>query len=206
MSLQVYLAYVAACVALALLPGPIVTLVIANGLRHGTRAALTNIAGVQVALLIVIGIVAIGLTSLMATMGYWFNWVRFAGAIYLIWLGIKLIRSPVEGVKADAPPPPPRGGFFLQGFLVALSNPKLLLFFGAFLPQFMDMNRDDHAAQATLLGVTFMVIAGLTDAIYALLAGRARRLFSAKRTRLVSRISGSFMVGGGIWLALTRAR
>ena len=141
MSLQAYLAFVAACIALALIPGPVVTLVIANGLRHGTRAALTNIAGVQAGLTIVIGIVAIGLTTLMATMGYWFDWVRFAGAAYLVWLGIKLIRAPAEGVGADAPPPP-RGGFFLQGLLVLLSNPKVLVFFGAFIPQFVDMNGD----------------------------------------------------------------
>ncbi len=205
MSMQAYLAFVAACIALALLPGPIVTLVIANGLRHGTRAALTNILGVQVGLLIVIGVLAVGLTSLMATMGYWFNWVRFAGAAYLVWLGIKLIRSPVEGVDTDAPPPPPRGGFLLQGFVVALSNPKLLVFFGAFIPQFMDMSKD-HLSQVLVLGITFMVIAGLTDGIYALLAGRARSFFSARRTRMMSRVSGGFMIGGGIWLALTRAR
>src|SRR5206468_1094360 len=131
MSLQLYLAFVAACIALALLPGPVVTLVIANGLRHGTSAALTNIAGVQAGLAIVIGIVAIGLTWLMATMGYWFDWVRFAGAAYLVWLGVKLIRAPVVGVDVDAPPPPPRCGFFLQGFVVLLSNPKVLVFFGA---------------------------------------------------------------------------
>ena len=205
MSLQLYLAFVAACIALALLPGPIVTLLIANGLRHGTRAALINIAGAQVGLAIVIGIVAIGLTSLMATLGYWFDWVRFAGAAYLVWLGIKLIRAPVEGIDADAPPPPPRGGFFLQGLLVLLSNPKVLVFFGAFIPQFMDMSKD-HVSQVTLLGVTFMVIAGITDGLYALLAGRARSFFSARRTRLLSRVSGGFMIGGGIWLALTRAR
>jgi len=205
MSLQVYLAFVAACVALALLPGPIVTMVIANGLRHGTRAALINIAGAQTGLAVVIGILAVGLTSLMATMGYWFDWVRFAGAAYLVWLGIKLIRDPVEGVSADEPPVPPRGGFFLQGFFVLLSNPKVLVFFGAFIPQFMDMNKN-HLSQVTLLGVTFMVIAGLTDATYALLAGRARLFFSKRRTRLLSRISGSFMIGGGIWLALTRSR
>src|SRR3984893_18405656 len=146
MSLQVYFAFVAACIALALLPGPVVTLVIANGLRHGTRAALTNILGVQAGLAIVIGIVAIGLTSLMATMGYWSGCVRFAGPPSLVWLGIKLIRSPVEGVSVDAPPPPPRGGFFLQGFLVLLSNPKVLVFFGAFIPQFMDMSKD-HVSQ-----------------------------------------------------------
>src|SRR4030081_3169607 len=126
MSLQLYLAFLAACIALALLPGPVVTLVIANGLRHGTPAPLTTIAGVQAGPPIVIGIVAIGLTSLMATMGYWFDWVRFAGAAYLVWLGIKLIRAPVEAVNADAPPPPPRGGVFLQGFLVVHSNPKVL--------------------------------------------------------------------------------
>src|SRR6201995_5541612 len=162
MSLQVYLAFVAACIALALLPGPIVTLLIANGLRHGTRAALTNILGVQVALLIVIGILAVGLTTLMATMGYWFDWVRFAGAAYLVWLGIKLIRFPVQGVGTDAPPPPPRGGFFLQGFVVLLSNPKVMVFFGAFIPQFMDMSKD-HFSQVVLLGGTFMAIAGMTD-------------------------------------------
>jgi len=89
--------------------------------------------------------------------------------------------------------------------LVLLSNPKLLVFFGAFIPQFIDMN-GDHVSQVTLLGVTFMVVAGVTDGAYALLAGRARTLFSAPRTQLVSRISGGFMIGGGVWLALTRAR
>jgi threonine/homoserine/homoserine lactone efflux protein len=120
-------------------------------------------------------------------------------------VGIKLIWSPVEGVNADAPPPPPRGGFFLQGFLVLLSNPKVLVFFGAFIPQFVDMNKD-HFPQVALLGVTFMIAGAISDSIYALLAGRARLFFSARRTRLVSRISGGFMIGGGIWLALTRAR
>ena len=205
MSLQAYLAFVAACIALALLPGPVVTLVIANGLRHGTRAALTNIAGVQAGLTIVIGIVAVGLTTLMATMGYWFDWVRFAGAAYLVWLGIKLIRAPVMGVNLEEPPPPPRGGFFLQGFVVLLSNPKVLVFFGAFIPQFMDMGKP-HLPQVALLGITFMVIAASTDAVYALLAGRARLFFSKQRTRMLSRVSGGFMIGGGIWLALMRAR
>ena len=204
MSLELYLAFVAACVVLALLPGPIVTLVIANGLRHGTRAALINIAGAQTGLAIVIGILAVGLTSLMATTGYWFDWVRFAGAGYLVWLGVRLIRSPVEGVESNAPPPP-RGGFYLQGLLVTLSNPKVLVFFGAFIPQFMDMSRD-HLSQVALLGVTFMITGAITDTIYAVLAGRARLFFSARRTRLLSRISGGFMIGGGVWLALTRAR
>ena len=77
-----------------------------------------------------------------------------------------------------------------------LSNPKVLVFFGAFIPQFMDMSKD-HVSQVSLLGITFMVTAGITDAMYALLSGR---------TRALSRVSGGFMIGGGIWLALTRAR
>src|ERR1700716_1275407 len=140
----------------------------------------------------------------MATMGYWFDWVRFAGGAYLAWAGFKVIRAPVMGVNVEEPPPP-RGGFFLQGFLVLLSNPKVLVFFGAFIPQFMDLSKD-HFSQVALLGATFMVTAAMTDAVYALLAGRARKFFSARRTRLVSRVSGGFMIGGGIWLALTRAR
>ena len=205
MSLQVYLTFVVACIALALLPGPNVTLVIANGLRYGTRAALVTIAGTQVGLAVVIAIVAFGLTTMMATMGYWFDWVRFIGAAYLVWLGIKLVRAPIEGIDTDAPPAPPRGGFLLQGLTVLLSNPKVLVFFGAFIPQFVDLEQN-HFLQVGILGATFMIAAGVTDVIYAVAAGRARKFFSARRTRLLSRISGVFMIGGGVWLALTRAR
>ncbi|HWW46875.1 MAG TPA: LysE family translocator [Xanthobacteraceae bacterium] len=205
MSLELFLAYVAACFALALVPGPIVTLVIANGLRHGPRAASLNIAGAQLGLAVVIGIVAVGLTSLMATMGYWFDWVRFAGAAYLVWLGIKLVRAPVGADAGDGAKEAPRGGFFLQGFLVLLSNPKVLVFFGAFIPQFVDMS-GNHITQVALLGATFMVIAVLTDAIYVVLAARARVMLSERRARLMSRISGGFLIGGGVWLALMRAR
>ena len=86
-----------------------------------------------------------------------------------------------------------------------LSNPKVLVFFGAFIPQFMDMSKD-HVSQVALLGVTFMITGAITDGIYAVLAGRARLFFSRSRTRLLSRISGGVMIGGGLWLALTRAR
>lgn len=204
MSLDLYLAFVVACVALAILPGPNVTLLIAIGLRHGTRDALVCLAGVQLGLAVVIAVVGAGLTTLMATMGYWFDWVRFAGAAYLIWLGIKMLRAPAGEVDAENVTRP-RGGFFLQGLLVLLSNPKVLVFFGAFIPQFVDMN-GDHFTQVTLLGGTFMAIAGLTDAMYAILAGRARAFLSAHRAQLLSRVSGVFMIGGGIWLALIRAR
>jgi len=206
MSIDVYLAYVAACIALALLPGPVVTLVIANGLRHGTRAALVNVAGAQVGLGVVIGIVAVGLTSLMATMGVWFEWIRLCGAAYLVWIGIGMIRFPSLLPPEGAPPPlPPRGGFFLQGLMVLLTNPKVLVFFGAFIPQFVSPVQP-HGPQVLLLGATFMAVAALTDGAYALVAGRARAIMSARRAGLLSRVAGLFMIGGGVWLALSRAR
>ncbi len=141
---------------------------------------------------------------MMATMGYWFDWVRLAGAAYLIWIGIGMLRAK-GGLASTAAAAPPRGGFFLQGIVVLLSNPKVLVFFGAFIPQFVDM-KGDHFSQVALLGATFMVVAGITDAIYAVVAGRARAFLSLHRERLLSRVSGLFMIGGGVWLAFTRAR
>jgi homoserine/homoserine lactone efflux protein len=204
MSLEFYLAYVLACVVIVIVPGPIVTLVVANSIAHGVRAGLINIAGAQVGLATMIGIVLVGLASLIATMGVWFDWVRLAGAAYLVWLGIKFLRA--RGTLGDpTQATPPRVGFFWQGFLVLMANPKALLLFGAFIPQFVDPN-GDYVGQVILLGVTAMVVAGTFDSAYALLAGRARTWLSPPRVRLVSRLSGAFLIGGGVWLALARGR
>lgn len=202
MSPELFLAYVAASFVVVIVPGPVVTLIIANSLSHGSRAGLINIAGSQVGMAVMLAIVLIGLASLIETMGVWFVWVKLAGAAYLVWLGVKLIRAPGT---LDVAPALPRGGFFLQGFLVFMSNPKALLFFGAFIPQFVDPH-GDYVWQVILLGATFMVVAGLSDGAYAILTGRARALFSQTRIRLVSRISGALLVGGGVWLALARGR
>jgi threonine/homoserine/homoserine lactone efflux protein len=130
--------------------------------------------------------------------------VRLAGAAYLIWLGYKFLRSP--GALGDpAKIPTPRVGFFWQGFLVLMSNPKALLLFGAFIPQFVDPN-GDYVNQVLVLGLTAMATAAIFDSAYAVLAGRARALLSPPRVRLVSRVSGGFLIGGGVWLALARTR
>ncbi len=205
MSLELYLTYVAACVLLAILPGPNVTLVIANGLRHGTRAAMLNIVGTQIGLTIVVVILALGFATFMANAGAWFDWVRFIGAAYLIWLGVKLMREPARVGVTENAPPPPRGGFTMQGFLVLVSNPKVLIFYGAFIPQFVDAS-GPQVAQILLLGFTFNLAAAIGDTAYALMAGQARTWMSERRARLLSRISGGVMIGGGLWLALTRAR
>jgi homoserine/homoserine lactone efflux protein len=202
MSLELYAAYLVACLVIVIVPGPTVTLIIANSIRHGTRAGLLNMLGTQVGLAVMIGVVGIGLTSLIEAMGHWFDWLRLAGAAYLVWLGWKMIRSSGEGDGTTAPRPP-RGGFLVQGVLVALSNPKTLLFFGAFFPQFIDPARD-YGLQIAIMGLTAMLFAVLSDSAYAIASGRAGRALSAKRVRLLSRLSGGFLIGGGLWLAFAR--
>lgn len=204
MSVELYLAYVVACFVITIIPGPTVTLIVANSLAHGTRAGLLNVAGTQLGLGLMMMVLVVGLSAVIATMGYWFDWLRFAGAAYLVWLGWKLLRSQ-NGFAQSGSAPVPRGGFFLQGFLVLMGNPKALLWFGAFIPQFVDPN-GDYVGQVVLLGLTAMATAAISDGGYAVLAGRARQLLSRQRVLLVSRISGLCLIGGGAWLALARAR
>jgi homoserine/homoserine lactone efflux protein len=204
MSIELYAAYLVACLVIVLVPGPTITLIIASGIRHGAGAALLNVAGTQLGLAVMIAIVGIGLTSLIEGMGHWFEWVRLIGAAYLIWMGIQMFRSSGK-VDASGAPLIPRGGFFLQGFLVAVSNPKTLIFFGAFFPQFIDP-AGNYPLQIVVMGITAMVFAAAMDGTYALLAGRARRLLSPRRVKLMSRISGSFLIGGGLWLAFSRSK
>jgi len=203
-TLEIYLTYLAACILIVIVPGPTVTVIIANSLSYGTRAGLLNVAGTQLGLAMMIGVLLVGLASVIETMSWWFDWLRVAGAAYLIWLGYKLIRSSGALEHAEARKPP-RGGFFLQGFLVILSNPKALLFFGAFIPQFVDP-AGDYVLQVILLGGTFMVVATVLDGTYAVLSGGAGALLTRQRIRLVSRLSGLFLIGGGAWLAFARAR
>lgn len=203
MSLSIYVAFLLATVVVVVVPGPTNTLIVANSVRHGRRAGLLNVAGTQAGLAITVGLVLLGLTSLIAAMGAWFDWVRLAGAAYLVWLGWKLLTD--TGAKEEMAPRIPRGGFVVQGMAVELSNPKTLLFFGAFFPQFMDMSRN-HTIQVLIMGATAMAIAAISDSAYALLAARTAKLLTRRRARLMSKVSGSVLIGGGLWLAFSRSK
>jgi threonine/homoserine/homoserine lactone efflux protein len=113
-----------------------------------------------------------------------------------------MIRSAGEGSTSDEQRAP-RGGFVMQGALVALSNPKTLLFFGAFFPQFIDP-AGDYGLQILIMGLTAMLFAALSDSAYSLASSRAGRVLSAKRVRWVTRASGGMLIGGGVWLAFSR--
>ena len=149
MELNAFLAYCLAAVAIIIVPGPTVTMIVANSLRHGSRAGMLNVAGTQAGLLIWLAIAVLGLAAAIQAMGVWFDVVRIAGAAYLVWLGIGLWRS--GGELRTAERARPNGSFFLQGLWVILSNPKMLLVFGALIPQFISPERD-FAGPADLPG------------------------------------------------------
>ncbi len=122
MTLESYIAFSAAAAALALVPGPTVTVIIANSLRFGARAGLMNVAGTQAGFLIWLAIAVVGLGAAVEVMGVWFDVLRYAGAAYLAWLAFKLFRSKGDlAVAVDRARP--RGSFFFQGFIVIISNP-----------------------------------------------------------------------------------
>jgi threonine/homoserine/homoserine lactone efflux protein len=200
MTLESYLAFSAAAAALAFVPGPTVTVIIANSLRYGARAGLMNVAGTQAGFVIWLAIAALGLGAAIQVMGIWFDVLRYAGAAYLVWLAIKLFRSKGDlAIAVDRARP--KGSFFLQGFIVIMSNPKMLVLFGAMIPPFMTPG-DNPLQQILLLGLTFMAIAAIGDTAYALMAGKAGAFLSRSRIRALEIVSGCFLLGGGIWMAL----
>ncbi|MEM0906510.1 MAG: LysE family translocator [Pseudomonadota bacterium] len=191
-----------ASAAIVAVPGPTVSLIIANALRAGTGAGLANVVGTQVGLASMIVVLAAGLDAVVALMGAAFVYVKLLGAAYLIYLGVKLLRSKgeLQQRKGDR-----RSslGYAIQGFLVIWSNPKALLFFGAFIPQFV--NPAAHAGlQVLVYGGIFMIVATVLDTVYAVAAGRAGALLTRGRIRIVERLSGALLVAGGVGLALTR--
>ena len=200
MTIDSYFAFVLAALALALVPGPTVTVIIANSLKHGTHAGLMNVLGTQLGVLIWLGIAALGLGAALALMGVWFVALRYAGAAYLVWLAYKLFMSKGD-LAAATNRALPRGSFFLQGFVVIMSNPKMLVLFGALIPPFIPAGAD-VVRMTLILGGTFMVIAMIGDTIYAIAAGRAGAWLSQKRIRVIEIISGSCLVGGAAWMVL----
>lgn len=196
------LSFVLACIVIVIVPGPTVTVIIANSMKHGSKAGLLNVLGTQIGLLTMISVLALGLSAVVSGMGTAFEVLRLLGAAYLIWLGIKLWRSNGDLGTAEAGPRP-MGSFVLQGFIVIWSNPKALLFFGAFIPQFIDP-LGSAANQTVFYGLIFMAVATVFDGLYALAAGGAGAWLSRERIRMTERIAGAFLIGGGLWIALAR--
>jgi len=200
MNYELFTAFVLITVVLIITPGPVVTLVIATGATHGVRAALTTVLGTTIGNAILIAAIAAGLSWVLKNAAELFEILRWAGVAYLVWLGIQAWRS--AGKIIDAPPQ--ARVHFWRGMGVALTNPKTIAFFTAFLPQFVDPALPAER-QLFVMCATSILIAWMFDSAWAIAAGLGRAWFMApSRAKLLGRLSGAVLIGGGIWLSLAR--
>jgi threonine/homoserine/homoserine lactone efflux protein len=201
MPIGLLLTYIAACFIVAVVPGPVVSLVVANSLTKGVRAGLLNVAGTQIGLALMLFVLLLGLEAVVAFLGEWFTWIKLLGAVYLVWAGWKLISG--TGTVAPEEGPDAGRGYVWQGFVVNLSNPKVLLFTGAFIPQFMT-GGNDHVVEAILLMLIFMAVTAACDSAYAVTAGAMRTTLSGRGRWWLAKGSGVILIAGGVWLAALR--
>lgn len=208
MTLQHWAVYLVAAIGLSLTPGPNGLLALTHGMRFGWRRSVATLLGGTLGFLLLIAISMVGLGALLAASERAFTIAKWAGAAYLVYLGIKTWRAPVADTSDGATPwssqHAPAHALFRDGFLVATSNPKAVIFFAAFLPQFM-VSDVAWPLQFAVLGGTFTVV---EFAYELLLAGSAHRVAPGLKNhaRAVNRAAGGLFVGIGIVLAtLNRA-
>jgi homoserine/homoserine lactone efflux protein len=205
MSVEVLLAFVGACILLALTPGPNMALMIGNTLSSGLRAGLVTLAGTTTGLVVLVTSAAAGMTSIMVFMSTWFDVVRWAGAVYLVYLGARQLwrlRESRAALDLDVPRGS-HGSRYFQGVAVSLSNPKVILFLGAFLPQFVDL-RADPVGQLAVLAALFVVVLVAVDIAMTFAVARARTTFGAGHLRVLDGIAGGLLMLGGLALAVMR--
>ncbi|WP_405407594.1 LysE family translocator [Streptomyces decoyicus] len=202
--LAVFVTTVAVLIAV---PGPSVLFVVSRGVALGRRAAVFTAVGNEAGLLVQVALVAFGLGSIVERSMLLFSLLKFAGALYLVYLGVQAWRSRRLPVVADGGTPETEsaGRILREGFVVGVSNPKGLLIFTAVLPQFMDPAAGQVPLQLLLLGAICVLIALISDVSWGLLAGTARNWLSGSPRRLssISGASGVVMVGLGIRLAFS---
>ncbi len=203
MELQVYFAFVVATTILIWLPGPSVLVTVAHSISFGWQRALITVAGATLGVGIQLLIATIGLASILNTVAGAFAWLRWAGAAYLVYLGIKQWRSAGIPIEIDTPPAS-RTNMFVQGMVVTILNPKSLIFIAAFLPQFIDSTRP-IGLQFAYIVPTFLLIGFTVTAVWAIVAGKASGLLQNQRAfTSVLRGSGGLMIIAGLGLALAR--
>jgi threonine/homoserine/homoserine lactone efflux protein len=192
-----FLIFIAACLVLLVVPGPAVLYITARSIDQGRMAGVVSVLGVHLGTTVHVLAAAIGVSALLLASATAFTIVKFAGAAYLVWLGLKRIFGSDAGetqkLKRES-----QARIFWEGFVVNVLNPKTALFFLAFLPQFIDPARGAVALQITVLGFVFIVLGIITDGAYALLAGTAARWIKSRgRFRDIQKY-----VTGGIFIAL----
>ena len=203
MECHIYLAFVLATAVMIALPGPSVLLTVAHGISFGWQRSLATVAGATGGIAVQLTVAAIGLASLLNSVAQAFIWLRWAGAAYLVFLGIKQWKSASEPL-AFAPAPVSKTNLFVQGLIITIPNPKSLIFIAAFLPQFIDATRP-LGLQFAFIVPTFLVITFSVTSAWALVAGKASGFLRRRRTfQSVQRTAGGLMIMAGAGLALAR--
>jgi threonine/homoserine/homoserine lactone efflux protein len=198
---QLFAAYLLITFVLVIAPGPIVTLVVTTGATRGVRPALATVGGTTLGNALLLAAIALGLSWVLANALILFEVMRWAGAAYLIYLGVQAWRG---AAKAAAAPPVADHIHFARGLAVALTNPKTIVFFTAFLPQFVDPSLP-AGRQLAVMCVVSTLMAATTDSAWAIAAGLGRAWFMRpSRAKLLARLSGTVLIGGGLWLSLAR--
>ena len=201
MNTHLFSAFLLITVVLFLTPGPIVTLIVTTAARQGTRAGLLTVAGATTGNALLVGMIAVGLGWILKTSSEIFDYVRWVGAAYLVFLGVQAWRH--AGAQGAAVEP---GGHVhaWRGCIVAITNPKTIAFFTAFLPQFIDPALPVDR-QLLVMCTVSVTLGAILDSGWAVAAGFGRAFFMRPiYNRLLGRLSGLVLIGGGVWLSLAR--
>jgi threonine/homoserine/homoserine lactone efflux protein len=201
---EYYPLFIAASALLILTPGPNVALIVANSVAYGARYGLLTVAGTTLAIIAHLALVGFGLQEALGVIGAVFEYLRWAGVAYLLYLGITTWRAPPADLDAIRAQPRSASRMVGRAVAVSLTNPKTLLFYGAFFPQFIAPTRP-VGPQVWILCITFVAVAATVDSLWAIAAARARAAL-AGHGRLRNRISGGLLMGAGLGLALARKR
>ncbi|HEY7750134.1 MAG TPA: LysE family translocator [Aestuariivirgaceae bacterium] len=196
-----YLAFILTATLLVVIPGPNVAVIVANSLAHGRRRGLITVVGTSSAMVLQLSITVIGALTLLATLASWFEALRWIGVAYLIYLGVGSLTNRELDPSVSAKPKTAAEAF-MGGFLVSLTNPKTLLFYAAFLPQFVSPEAEP-TFQLLILSITFLLIAIVLDSMWALMAARLGKLAHG-RARFVHKATGTLLIVAGIGLAMAR--
>ena len=205
MPIELWLAFVAASAVLLIIPGPTVLTVISYSMAHGRRANVPLVAAVVLGDSTALVFSLLGLGALLATSAFWFTLVKWLGGLYLVHLGVKLLRAGISSEALAAPAAPgSRWRLFVNTYLVTALNPKGIVFFVAFLPQFINPSVS-VTHQLWVLALTFVAMAALNATLYAAFAASARRLLASPRAqRSFGLAGGSLLSAAGVWALLAK--
>jgi homoserine/homoserine lactone efflux protein len=183
---------------LIIIPGPNVIVIVTTSIVHGKVRGLQTVAGTSAAMIVQLLVAALGTAWFVTAVSEGLKWLKWLGVAYLLYLGYKQIRASMNGITLNSPS---AVGSFQRGFWVSLTNPKTILFFGAFLPQFVSPQQS-YLAQVAVLSGIFWVMAVALDSLYALFSSKiASKLKAAPENRFFGILGGSLFIGAGAALA-----